>query len=172
MSIDTAKTKLLKEAQECKTNQQMVKVLADHLIQIMDDELAALVDRAAYTADEMGRFVVGMARKELNSKNGGLPDEVVYGYCTDYYHSTRKDIDAILGAKAHVTAPTNTGAAAKPAKGSQDPKQSEKLSKTVTKKAETVTKPADPVIKPAKKGKPQAEGQISLFDLMGGMAGA
>lgn len=165
MSIDTAKAKLLKEAQESKSNQQMVKVLADHLISIMDDELAALVDRAAYTADEMGRFVVGMARKELAGKNGGLPDEVVYGFCTDYYHSARKDIETMIGDKAKVTAPTNVGTAKPTAKKAESP------AKPTVQKAEA-HKPAEPAMKPAKKSKPQAEGQLSLFDLMGGMAGA
>lgn len=158
MSIDTAKEKIRKEAK----GDLLAEAIAEHLAEIMDDELAALVDRPDYTAKEMAQFVIVKARKQLQGESGGLPDEVVYGYATDYYHASREEIkNTSAGAvKAEVTT------SAKPAKSETKPP------KTVVKKPETVTKPADPVIKPLKKGKPQAEGQMSLFDLMGGFGDA
>ena len=158
MSIDTAKAKLQKEAK----GDLLTEAIAGHLVEIMDDELAALVERPDYTANEMGRFVIAKARKQLQGKSGGLPDEVVYGYATDYYHASREEIkNTSAGAvKTQVTA------SPKPAKTETKPP------KTVAKKPETVTKPADPVIKPPKKAKAVAEGQLSLFDLMGGFGDA
>jgi|GEM_PF-4749587 len=158
MSIDTAKAKLQKEAK----GDLLTEAIAGHLAEIMDDELAALVDRPDYTAGEMGRFVIGKARKQLNSRNGGLPDEVVYGYATDYYHASRDEIKKTLAGAGTAKVSTTP----------KTPKTETKTPKTVAKKSETVTKSADPVIKPTKKAKSVAEGQLSLFDLMGGFGDA
>ncbi|MBQ8137097.1 MAG: hypothetical protein IJ174_06655 [Clostridia bacterium] len=158
MSIDTAKAKLQKEAK----GDLLTEAIAGHLVEIMDDELAALVERPDYTAGEMGRFVLGKAREQLHGRDGGLPDEVVYGYATDYYHASRGEI-----AKTVVRAGTG-----KVSTSTKTAKTETKAPKTVTKKPETVTKPADPVIKPPKKAKAVAEGQLSLFDLMGGFGDA
>lgn len=166
MSIDTAKAKLQKEAK----GDLLAEAIAGHLVEIMDDELAALVDRPDYTAGEMGRFVVGMAKKQLHSQDGGLPDEVVYGYATDYYHANREEIKKTIADSRKwflpVEPPTKVITPKKPAKTETKPP------KTVAKEPETVTKPADPVIKPPKKAKAVAEGQLSLFDLMGGLDNA
>lgn len=158
MSIDTAKAKLQKEAK----GDLLTEAIAGHLVEIMDDELAALVERPDYTAGEMGRFILGKAREQLHGRDGGLPDEVVYGYATDYYHASRDEI-----AKTVVRAGTG-----KVSTSTKTAKTETKAPKIVTKKPETVAKPADPVIKPPKKAKAVAEGQLSLFDLMGGFGDA
>lgn len=158
MSVETAKAKIEKEAAECGN---MEKAIAAHLVSIMDDELAALVDRPEYTVKEMGRFVTEKARKELNGRNGYLADEVVYGFATDYYHATREEIKKYTLISISSKTPKNTteSKAAKPPKSIKDQQKAEE-------------KKIKDAAKPAKKGKPQAEGQMSLFDMMGGLADA
>ena len=166
MSIQTACEKLRREAK----GDLLTEAIAEHLAANMTEELAALVERPEYIAAEMGRFVIGMAKKQLHSQDGGLPEEVVYGYATDYYHANREEIKKTIADSRKwflpVEPPTKVITPQKPAKTETKPP------KTVAKKPETVTKPADPVIKPPKKAKPVDEGQLSLFDLMGGLGNA
>ena len=152
MSVETAKAKIEKEAAECGS---LEKAIAAHLVSIMDDELAALVDRPEYTVKEMGHFVTEKARKELNGHNGYLADEVVYGFATDYYHASREEIK-----KAGAVKPS-----AKPASN----KEAKKPEKAVQEKQKPAPKQPAPS-KPAKKAAP--EGQMSLFDMLGGLADA
>ena len=104
MSIETARAKIKAEASSCGG---LEKAIADHLIGIMDDELAALVERPEYTVKEMGSFVMSMARKELKSKSGYLADEVVYGFATDYYHASRAEIKKNAAGGTDSAAPNN-----------------------------------------------------------------
>lgn len=162
MSIETAREKLKKEAASCGG---LEKAITAYLVSIMDDELAALVERPDYTVQEMGGFVMAKARKELNSKSGYLADEVVYGFATDYYHATREEIKKNGQISTSGKVPTNTGtnkpksekAEAKAAKPPKSIKAQEKAEKAAASK-------------PAKKSGP--EGQISLFDMLGGLADA
>lgn len=89
MPIESAKKKIEEEAKACGG---LEKAIVRHLIEIMDEELAVLVNRPEYTVKEMGAFVMGKARKELNGKSGALEDEVVFGFATDYYHASRNEI--------------------------------------------------------------------------------
>lgn len=162
MSIETARAKINAEANGCGG---LEKAIAAHLVSIMDDELAALVERPDYTVKEMGGFVMAKARKELNSKSGYLADEVVYGFATDYYHATREEIKKNGQISTSSKAPTNTGdnkpkpekAEAKAAKPPKSIKAQEKREKAAAQK-------------PAKRTGP--EGQMSLFDMLGGLADA
>ena len=104
MSIESAKSKLQDEAKGCGG---LEKAIAAHLISVMDEELAALVERPDYTVKEMGSFVMTKARKELNSQSGCLADEVVYGFATDYYHATREEIKKNGQISTPSKAPTN-----------------------------------------------------------------
>ena len=162
MSIETARVKLQQEAANCGG---LEKAIASHLSSIMDDELAALVDRPDYTVKEMGGFVMAKARKELNSHSGYLADEVVYGFATDYYHATREEIKKNGTVSTASKAPTNTSAS-KP-KTEQAKAKISKPPKSI-KAQEKAEKAA--ASKPAKKSGP--EGQISLFDMLGGLADA
>lgn len=158
MSIQTACDKLRREAK----GDLLTEAIAEHLAANMTEELAALVERPDYTANEMGRFVIAKARKQLQGKSGGLPDEVVYGYATDYYHASREEIkNTSAGAvKTQVTA------SPKPAKTETKPQQK------VGHKPEPAPKPADPAPKINKKAKPVDDGQLSLFDMLGGLGNA
>ena len=155
MSIETARAKINAEANGCGG---LEKAIAAHLVSIMDDELAALVERPDYTVKEMGGFVMAKARKELNSQSGYLADEVVYGFATDYYHATREEIKKNGQISSSSKAPTNTSA--------NKPK-AEKLPKSI--KAQEKAKKAA-AQKPVKRTGP--EGQMSLFDMLGGLADA
>lgn len=157
MSVETAKAKIQKEAAECGS---MEKAIAAHLVSIMDEELAALVERPDYTVKEMGGFVTAKARKELNSQSGYLADEVVYGFATDYYHATREEIKKNGQISTSSKAPTNTSA--------NKPKAEKKPEQKSVKAEKPAQKPPEP--KPAKKSGP--EGQMSLFDMLGGFANA
>lgn len=162
MSIETARAKLEKEAASCGG---LEKAIASHLSSIMDDELAALVDRPDYTVKEMGGFVMAKARKELNSKSGYLADEVVYGFATDYYHATRDEIKKNGQISTSSKAPTNTGANKPKAEKTETKAAKPPKSIKAQEKAEKAA-----AQKPAKRTGP--EGQVSLFDLLGGMADA
>ena len=158
MSIETARAKINAEANGCGG---LEKAIAAHLISIMDDELAALVERPDYTVKEMGGFVMAKARKELNSQSGYLADEVVYGFATDYYHATREEIKKNGQISTSSKAPTNKpkpekteAKAAKPPKNIQAQENAEKAAAQ----------------KPVKRTGP--EGQMSLFDMLGGLADA
>ena len=165
MSIETAKAKLRAEAKACGG---MEKVIAGWLEEIMDDELAALVDRKEYTLSEMGRFIMALAKKELNGRNGCLPDEVVYGFATDYYHESRKTIEEKIKG---IPASAPSAAAGKPPKAAQAAAKTQQDTASAA-KAQQKTVHA-PEKKKAEKPKSQAqEGQLSLFDLMGGYANA
>lgn len=164
MSIESAKKKIEEEAKACGG---LEKAIAKHLVSVMDEELAALVDRPDYTVKEMGAFVMGKARKELNGKSGALEDEVVFGFATDYYHAGRKEIQGT--ALSNSMTSVKAGGEKKPA---QAPKQAAKAQEQ-GKNAQEVAKNAQEkpkVPKPAKNAVP--EGQLTLFDLMGGFANA
>lgn len=162
MPVETAKAKIQKEAAECGS---MEKAIAAHLVSIMDDELAALVERPDYTVKEMGGFVMAKARKALNSQSGCLADEVVYGFATDYYHATREEIKKNGQISTASKAPASTGAnKPKPekaevttAKPPKSVKAQEKAEKAAAQKTAKRTGP---------------EGQMSLFDMLGGLSDA
>ena len=164
MPIESAKKKIEEEAKACGG---LEKAIARHLILIMDEELASLVNRPEYTVKEMGSFVMGKARKELNGKSGALEDEVVFGFATDYYHASRKEIQGTAASASMTSVKASTEK--KPAKA---PKQAAKA-QAQGENAQEVAKNAQEkpkVPKPAKNAVP--EGQLSLFDLMGGFANA
>ena len=155
MSIESAKSKLQNEAKGCGG---LEKDIAAHLISVMDEELAALVDRPDYTLKEMGSFVMRKAKNELRGNSGYLEDEVVYGFATDYYHATREEIKKNGQISTSSKAPTNKPKPEKTeAKAPQSIKAQEKAEKAATQK-------------PAKRTGP--EGQMSLFDMLGGLADA
>lgn len=158
MSIETAKAKLEKEAAKCGG---LEKAIAAHLAEIMDDELAALVDRPDYTVKEMGGFVLSKARKELNGHSGGLADEVVYGFATDYYHATRDEIKKNGAVSASVKIPDNVSAGKKKTEKAEAKAPKPPKSVKAQEKAEKAA---------AKHAAP--EGQLSLFDMLGGLADA
>ena len=155
MSIETARAKINAEANGCGG---LEKAIAAHLVSIMDDELAALVERPDYTVKEMGGFVMAKARKELNSQSGYLADEVVYGFATDYYHATREEIKKNGQISTASKAPNNVSASKSKA---EKPPKSIKAQEKAEKAAAAKT---------AKKTGP--EGQMSLFDMLGGLADA
>ena len=158
MSIENAKSKLQDEAKGCGG---LEKAIAAHLISVMDEELAALVERPDYTVKEMGSFVMTKARKELNSQSGCLADEVVYGFATDYYHATREEIKKNGQISTPSKAPTNKTKPEKTEVKAAKPPKSIKAQEKAEKAAAQ---------KPAKRTGP--EGQISLFDMLGGLADA
>ena len=155
MSIETARAKINAEANGCGG---LEKAIAAYLVSIMDDELAALVERPDYTVKEMGGFVMAKARKELNSQSGYLADEVVYGFATDYYHATREEIKKNGQISTASKAPNNVSASKSKA---EKPPKSIKAQEKAEKAAAAKT---------AKKTGP--EGQMSLFDMLGGLADA
>lgn len=169
MSIDTAKAKLQKEAK----GDLLTEAIAGHLVEIMDDELAALVERPDYTAGEMGRFVLGKAREQLHGRDGGLPDEVVYGYATDYYHASRDEIAKTVVRAGTGKAAVSAAKAGKPAPNAQKAAvNAQKREKIAQEQAKVPEKPINAPKPPKPKSKPQTEGQMSLFDLMGGFGDA
>ena len=164
MPIESAKKKIEEEAKACGS---LEKAIARHLIEIMDEELAALVNRPDYTLKEMGAFVIGKAKKELNGKSGALEGEVVFGFATDYYHASRKEIQgtAASASMTSVKASADKKTAQAPKQAAKAQEQGKNAQKTAQNAQE---KPK--VLKPAKNAAP--EGQLSLFDLMGGFANA
>ena len=143
--IQQAAEKLTAEADAFKGNTGLLSPIYSYLLSILTEELAALVIQEKYTLSEMVQFVTEKARKELDGKSGALADDVVYGFATDYYHSSREDIEKILKVAKPVSKPaTKTEAKAEP----------------------------KPVAKPAPKEKKPEQAQVSLFDLMGGVADA
>ena len=177
MSIDTANEKLKREA-ACKGGAAAtVQAVVEFLIENMDDELAALVDREEYTASEMGDYIVGKVFKNFIKREGGsrmasaaIPNDVVFGYATDYYHDTKEQIKKTISA-AYSSAQVSQAVS----KSQKTEKKSENREKNAQKQPESAQKPAkNAQPKPAqtKKGKQQPEGQVSLFDLMGGLTNA
>ncbi len=158
MSIESAKSKLQDEAKGCGG---LEKAIAAHLISVMDEELAAMVDRPDYTLKEMGSFVMAKARKELNRKSGYLEDEVVYGFATDYYHASRGEIKKAAASTSGNVSTVPRNVEKKQEKGKETSQPIKAL-----KKAEEKPKAQKPAKKEA------AEGQLSMFDLMGGFADA
>ena len=166
MSIETARAKLKKEAAACAAA-PTVQALAEYLCENMDDELAALIEKPDYTAAEMGKFVTGMVYKNFikraqNSKmeSSILPNEIVYGYATDYYHASREEVKktiAAIGSVSSTASGTVQKTEQKPTEKKGKPKQEVKQEKAAASK-------------PAKKSGP--EGQMSLFDMLGGFADA
>ena len=168
MSIETARAKLKKEAAACTGGiAPTVKTLAEYLCDNMDDELAALVEKPDYTVAEMGKFITGMVYKNFikraqNSRmeSSILPNEIVYGYATDYYHASKEEIKKTIAAIGNVSS-TASGTVQKieqkHTEKKEKPKQEVRQEKSVTSK-------------PAKKS--GAEGQLSLFDMLGGLADA
>ena len=155
MSIETARAKINAEANGCGG---LEKAIAAYLVSIMDDELAALVERPDYTVKEMGGFVMAKARKELNSQSGYLADEVVYGFATDYYHATREEIKKNGQISTASKAPNNVSASkSKVEKSPKSIQAQEKAEKAAAAKTAKKTGP---------------EGQMSLFDMLGGLADA
>ena len=143
--IQQAAEKLTAEADAFNGNKGLLSPIYSYLLSVLNEELAGLVIQEKYTLSEMVQFVTEMARKELDGKSGALADDVVYGFATDYYHSTREDIEKILKVAEPVPKPA---------------------AKT---EAKTEHKP---VAKPAPKEKKPEQAQVSLFDLMGGLADA
>lgn len=135
----TATEKLAQEAEAYKGNKGLLTPIYQHLLGIMDEELSALVLRDDYTLGEMVHFVTEKARKELDGVSGALADDVVYGFATDYYHSSREEINKLL-----CPAITKTTSVVKP-------------------EAKPEAKP-----KPVKPKEAKAEQQITLFDLLEG----
>lgn len=95
MGIKDAQEKLQKEAAESKSS--LVQVLAGHLCEVMDETLASFVVKVGYSADEMGKYVLAKAKEALNGQNGALEDAVVYRFASEYYQSSREEIDKVLG---------------------------------------------------------------------------
>lgn len=164
MPIESAKKKIEEEAKACGG---LEKAIVRHLIEIMDEELAVLVNRPEYTVKEMGAFVMGKARKELNGKSGALEDEVVFGFATDYYHASRKEIQGTAASASMTSVKASTEK--KPAQAPKQAAKAQKQGKNAQKTAQNAQEKPK-VLKPAKNAVP--EGQLSLFDLMGGFANA
>lgn len=91
--IQQAAEKLTAEAEAFKGNKGLLSPIYSYLLSIINEELAWLVIQEKYTLSEMVQFVTEKARKELDGKSGALADDVVYGFATDYYHSSREDIE-------------------------------------------------------------------------------
>lgn len=143
--IQQAAEKLTAEAEAFKGNTGLLSPIYSHLLSILNEELAGLVIQEKYTLSEMVQFVTEKARKELDGKSGALADDVVYGFATDYYHASREDIEKLLKTAKPVPKPA---------------------AKT---EAKTESKPA---AKPVPKEKKPEQAQVTLFDLMGGLADA
>lgn len=152
MSIETAKAKLQAETESCDAaSKAPVTAIVSFFREQMDDELAALISRETYTVSEMWDYVFKKAREALKSTSGCLPDEVVFGFATDYYHAGREEIDKLL----HPAVKT--------------PEKPATVQKT-DKDANTSIKVNDvPKTDAVKRGKtsPAADGQLSLFDFGG-----
>lgn len=178
MSIDTANEKLKREAAACKGGAAAtVQAVVEFLIENMDDELAALVDREEYTASEMGDYIVGKVFKNFIKRDGGsrmeaaaVPNDVIFGYATDYYHDTKEQIKKIIST-AYSSARVSQ-AVSKSEKAEKKSDNREKYAQKQPKNAQIAAKSEQPKPAPVKKGKQQTEGQVSLFDLMGGLTNA
>lgn len=169
MSIQTACDKLRREAK----GDLLTEAIAEHLAANMTEELAALVERPDYTAGEMGLFVLGKAWEQLHGRDGGLPDEVVYGYATDYYHASRDEIAKTVVRAGTGKAAVSAAKAGKPAPNAQKAAvNAQKREKIAQEQAKVPEKPINAPKPPKPKSKPQTEGQMSLFDLMGGLCDA
>ena len=150
--ISQALEKLNAESEDFKGNKGLLSPIYSYLLSILNDELAALILQDGYTLTEMISFVIEKARKELDGKSGALADDVVYGFTTDYYHSSREQIDELIKKKSTAAPRTITAPVAKDASADKKPEKEKK---------KTTAKP-----------KQQEEEQLSLFDLIGGYANA
>lgn len=150
--LSRALEKLNAESEDFKGNKGLLSPIYSYLLSILNDELAALILQDGYTLAEMISFVIEKARKELDGKSGALADDVVYGFATDYYHSSREQIDGLLKKKSTAAPKTITVPAAKDASADRKPEKEKK--------------------KTTAKTKQQEKEQLSLFDLMGGYANA
>lgn len=50
--------------------------------------------------NKLHHYIVSMARKELNGKEGGLPDNIVLGWARHFYQESQETIDNEIGKKA------------------------------------------------------------------------
>lgn len=98
----------------------------------------------------MKKYIFGRAQEALGSKSGYVEDEKVYEWAEDYYHATDEDTNKVSSDKA--TFADVNEVKSQSAKTEEKPK-----TKPIAKKAAE-----------KHKDKNEIDGQMSIFDILGG----
>ncbi len=179
---DKAISKLRKELEGAK-DKTFADPIINYLIERLDEDegLAEDVMKEQKTWEQCFKYIYEKARKKAGSSRAlAVSNETVFEWAEDYYRATDKDVESIVATKAS-NKPSGKPKTTKPKNSTFDKKKAlEKATAKVEqdkaveeeKEPEILAKPK-PQPKPKKKKKQTDEetGQMSIFDLFGGIGG-
>lgn len=152
--------------------------IINHMIKRVgeDDGLAEDVLKKQKTWDQCFKYIYEKARKQAAGKKvAAVVNDTVYEWAEDYYRGTDKDVEKVAG-KA-VNKPSGKKAVAKPKDSTDGTKKAIARPEEVNKddadlEPEILAKPkAQKKPKKTQKEKDEESGQMSIFDLFGGLNG-
>ena len=120
------------------------KLVLAYLEENASDVLVEKINSGKKTMDDCWNFIMKCAEKELNKKNGAIRDDVVFGWAVHFFEEDSIKEGEKIKAPAETVKATPTGMK----KVQPEPKKEKK--------------------EPKKEEAVQLEGQITLFDFIGG----